>query len=150
MGRVPGSHHGAGAQVRTSPGSRCLVLLCLWFVLARSCDRPRCCSERITDFIHSSQISTWPRKHRAKQITVINHLDWLSHFLQAAKALININCRGFLTLLERFSRFLVEQKLTGTQSRCWSNGEGHRDLSHSQVCTNHPETRGVQEGDERE
>lgn len=97
-------------------------------------------------FIHSSQTPTWPRKHGAKQI----RLGWLSHFLQAAKALINNNCRSFLTLLEKFSRFLVEQKLTGTQGRCWRNGEGHGDLSHSQVCTNHPETCGVQEGDERE
>lgn len=41
-------------------------------------------------------------------------------FLTGSKSLNNINCRSFLTLLEKFSRFLVEQKLTGTQCRCWS------------------------------
>lgn len=76
--------------------------------------------KRIPDFIHSSQISTWLRKHGTMQIRPINHLDWLLRFTQAAKALININCWRFLTLLEKFSRLLVEQKLTRTQNTCWS------------------------------
>lgn len=76
--------------------------------------------KRIPDFIHSSQISTWLRKHGAMQIGPINHLDWPSHFLQAAKAVINIDCWRFPTLLEKLSRLLVEQKLTRTQCRCWS------------------------------
>ena len=74
----------------------------------------------IPDFINSSQISTWLRKHRAMQIRPISHLDWLSHFIQAAKTLININCWRFLALLEKFSRLLVEQKLTRTQCIWWS------------------------------
>lgn len=75
---------------------------------------------RLPDFIHSSQISTWLRKHRAIQIGSINHLGWLLHFLQAAKASININCWRFLTLLEKFSSLLVEQKLTRMQCTFWS------------------------------
>lgn len=46
------------------------------------------------------------------------------------------------------SRSLVEQNSAGAQGRCWRNGEGHGDLS--QVCTNHPEPGGGQEGDGRE
>ena len=40
--------------------------------------------------------------------------------MQAAKTLININCRRFLILLEKFSRFLVEQELSRTQCIHWS------------------------------
>lgn len=76
--------------------------------------------KRLPHFIHSSQISTWLRKHRAIQIGFINHLGWLLHFLQAAKSLININCWRFLTLLEKFPSSLVEQKLTRTQCTSWS------------------------------
>lgn len=70
--------------------------------------------ERIPDFIHSSQISTWQRKRGVMQIGPINHLGWLSHVLQAAKALININCWRFPASLEKFSR------LTRIQYIFWS------------------------------
>lgn len=100
------------------------VLLSLYFVSAispaRSCGQLCCCWEENSRFHSLSQISAWLRKHGAIQIEPINHLDWLLHFLQAAKALININCWRFLTLLEKFSRLLVEQKLTRTQGMCWS------------------------------
>lgn len=141
-GRVPGSHHSPSEMGRGSgenltwlslPGPA-LPLFCLW---PEAVTHHAAARKRIPDFIHSSHISTWPGKHGAKQIRPISRLGWLPHFLQAAKVLININCRSFLTLLEKVPRFLVEQKLTGTRGRCWRNGEGHGDLSYSQVCTNH-------------
>lgn len=45
----------------------------------------------------------------------------------------------------------MEQKLTRTHGACYGapklrDGEDHREVSRSQACINHPETRGVQDG----